>query len=387
MIGKTGEAMSHELPSISVIIPTHNEEKTIGAMLRNTLDLNYPVGKLEILVVDGASTDGTRKIVQQYADESRVRLVTQESRSGWNSGVQEGVDRAKGDIIVLSGSDVFYDRDAMARLCSHFDDPQVGAVTGRQLLFNSDETFAAQMESEYRRTQDFVSAAESILDQPFDVKGEIVAVRKWILNAAIARTRKAYGAQDAWTGTLDVCVAFETKAQGKELIFEPEATYSEYAPASMRERVRMQVRRAKVLIESTSPYLWMIFEPRFGRFGMLIFPYHFLMLTILPWILLLGLMSICIAALSNPYYLILFVPIIVVVVPKKGRVLLSSFVIAQISLVLATCLVATRKTLLIKTIKSTRRLPERRAETGSSNNLNGVFPEIPGYQMCFRQVL
>ena len=349
--------MDHELPSISVIVTTYNEGKTIGAMLRNTVDLNYPGERLEILVVDGASTDETRKIVQQYTDDRRVRLVTQESRSGWNSGVQEGVDRANGDVIVLSGADVFYDRDAITRLCSHFGDPQVGAVTGRQLLFNSDETFATQMEREYRRSQDFVSVAESILDQPFDVKGEIVAVRKWIMNEAIERTGKAFGTQDAWTGTLDACVAFETKAQGKKLIFEPEATYSEYTPTSMRERLRMQVHRGKVLIESTSSYLWMIYKPRFGKFGMLIFPYHLAMLTLMPWVFLAGLGCVSLAALANPLYMLVFTPAILVAFTNRGRIFLCSFALAQVSLVRAMLLIATRKTSPIKRIESTRRLP------------------------------
>jgi cellulose synthase/poly-beta-1,6-N-acetylglucosamine synthase-like glycosyltransferase len=351
LITNREEATDYGLPTISIIVPTHNEGKSIGAMLQNTLRLNYPIENIETIVVDGASTDETRQVVQQYADGKRLRLVAQESRSGWNSAVLEGVQKSKGNVIVLSGSEVFYDREAMTRLCAHFADPQVGAVTGKEILFNADEDLATRMEEEYRRAQDFVSMAESMLDQPFDVKGEIVAVRRSIMNAAIQRMGKAT------RGSLDACVAFETKAQGEKLIFEPEATYSEYAPTGIQERLGMQVRRGKVLIESVAIYLWMLWKPRYGNFGMLIFPCHFVMLTLLPWVFFVGLASVLLLALVNPYYIGVLTLAVAVAFWKKWRMLLISFLLSQLSLVLAMCMIATHRTLTIRRIDSTRRLP------------------------------
>jgi biofilm PGA synthesis N-glycosyltransferase PgaC len=341
------------LPITSIIIPTYNEARTIGAMLRNSLDLDYPKGKLEIIVVDGASEDETLNIVKKYVDDGLVKLVAQQKRSGWNNAVREGLLHASGQVVVLSGSEVFYERQAMIRLCVHFADPLVGAAVGRQVLYNADESLATRMEREYRIPQDFISEAESRLDQPFDAKGEIVAVRRWILEKAIDRLENRAG------GTLDACIPFETKAQHMKLVFEPEANYSEYTPSSIQERLEMQVRRGKHLIESTLPYLWMTWNPSFGSFGVLIFPFHLLMIAAFPWILLVGLVSFSLAVASHPLCLVILIPSIVLSLSKKGRALLSSFVLAQISLVLAMCTIVIRKNLPIKRIDSTRRIPAR----------------------------
>ena len=340
------------LPTISIIVPTYNEGTTIGSMIRNTLTVRYPPEKMEVLVVDGGSTDETCGAVEQFVEDKRVTLVRQQSRGGWNRAVEEGLRHARGDILVLSGSDVFYDGEAMIRLCAHFGDPEVGAVTGRQVLFNEDETFVTRMEREYQGSQDFVNAAESVLDQPFYVRGEIVAVKKWIMNAAVERVGNKAG------GSLDACVSFETKAQGQRLVFDPEATYSEYTPSTARDRLGMQVRRGKSLIESAARYVWMIWRPRFGTFGMLILPYHLAMLTVLPWIFFLGSVLILAAVLSHAYYLAVFIPAVGVALHKRGRMWLASFVLAQVSLGLAMCSIATRRTYLIKRIDSTRRIPE-----------------------------
>jgi len=359
---RNGETMDSALPTISIIVATYNEERTIGAMLRNTLAVRYPTEKMEILVVDGASTDQTCKVVERV-DDKRVRLVRQVSRSGWNCAVQEGLRQAKGDIVVLSGADVFYDSEAMARLCGHFEDPQVGAATGRQVLFNDDETLSTRMEREYQKSQDFVSAAESILDQPFYSRGEIVAVRKWIMNAVAKRMGDGAG------GSLDAYVPFETKAQGQRFVFDPEAIYSEYAPSTVRERLGMQVRRGRQLIGSAARYAWMVWKPRFGKFGMLILPCHLAMLTVMPWVFLIGSLSITLATLSHPYYLCAFIPPVAIALQTRGRAWLASLALAQVSLALAMCSMVVGKTYLIKTVESTRRLPEP-VTVNHANNLS-----------------
>jgi hypothetical protein len=76
----------------------------------------------------------------------------------------------------------------------------------------------------------------------------------------------------------------------------------------------------------------MIWNPGYGKFGMLRFPYHLVMLMLPPWILLVGLVSVAVASLSNPYYLAAFIPPIAAAFHRRVRILISSFVLAQISL-------------------------------------------------------
>ena len=347
---KSRPLTSADLPTVSIIVPTYNESNIIGSLLQNHIDLDYPRERFEVIVVDSASKDNTCDIVSEYVKSGLVRLVREDRRSGWNNAVRNGLLHANGQVVILSGSDVFYEKEAIIRLCEHFADPSAGAVVGKQVLFNADESLATQMETGYRAIQDRLIEWESMLDQPFDVKGEIVAVRKWILERLIERTKNQA------RGVFDICIALETKAQGMKLVFEPKATYSEYTPPTIRDRLGMQTRRAKLLIESTAFYLWMIWNPRFGKFGTLIFPFHLCMLVVFPWLFLGGFLSLFAAAVSNPFYLMIFVLPIAVSFSNRGRVLLISFAMAQISLVLAMCTIVTRKDLPIRRIDSTRRV-------------------------------
>lgn len=363
-LGTNGNTTIRELPTTSIIVPTYNECKTIGAMLRNTMGLAYPSGRIETIVVDGGSDDGTRDVVDEYVRNGSAKLVTQTKRSGWNDAVREGLMRANGEIAVLSGSEVFYEQRAITWLCDHFVDPRVGAVVGKQTLYNAGESLATQMEREYRISQDVLMAAESKIDQPFDVKGEILAVRKWILERAIERLKYRS------SGVLDACAAYETRAQGMRLVFEPRATYSEYAPRSIPERLGMQVRRGKILIESTLPYLWMVWNPRFGKFGTMIFPFHLFLLVAIPWLFFVGWISFFIGALSNPLYLMILSLPIAVSLSRRGRTLLSSFTMAQVSLAIAMGLIVINKNLTIKRIDSTRRIPKNEVDVKKASSVS-----------------
>jgi glycosyltransferase involved in cell wall biosynthesis len=334
------------LPSVTIIVPTYNEEVIIEKMLQNTLKLNYPVEKMEILIVDSGSTDQTSGVVRRYLNDSRVRLITHESRKGWNLAVDDACRHASGDIIVFAGADVFYDTEAIRWLCMHFKDPHIGSVTGRQVLFNQNQTFATRMERDYRRAQEFLTAGESIIDQPFDIKGEILAVRKGILLAIMNRIGSR--------GSLDACVPLETKAQGYRLAYEHHAVYSEAAPTMNRDRFHMQIRRGKNLTESAMYYTWMMGKRKFGLFGTLILPYHIAMLTVMPWIFFAGLACLFAGILFNPSYILLLVIPAVGLLSGRWRTWLCSLFAGQAALAIALPLALTHRDFLINRIDSTR---------------------------------
>src|ERR1700756_4936108 len=87
-----------ELPFVSIIMPIRNEERAISRVLDCLLAQDYPQDRLEILVADGMSTDGTRRIVSvAAAGDSRIRLLDNPQRimaSGFNLGLKS----ARGDI-------------------------------------------------------------------------------------------------------------------------------------------------------------------------------------------------------------------------------------------------------------------------------------------------
>lgn len=98
------------LPFISVILPVYNEERAISRVLYSLLDQDYPRHRMEILVVDGMSTDETRRKVNAAAVDSRVRLLNNPRRI-MAAGFNLGLKASRGDIIVMMGGHTEIARD------------------------------------------------------------------------------------------------------------------------------------------------------------------------------------------------------------------------------------------------------------------------------------
>ena len=126
-------------PKISVLIAAYNEEAAIGRKLEQTLALEYPKDKLEVVVVSDGSTDRTESIVETAGD-SRIRLVRMPRRGGKTTAQNEAVKHCTGEVIVFSDATATYHPKALLYLAAHYADSKVGAVSGRYKYFDPEET-------------------------------------------------------------------------------------------------------------------------------------------------------------------------------------------------------------------------------------------------------
>ena len=109
-----------------------------------------------------------------------MKLVKQGSRKGFNSAVIDGFNQTSGDIIFITGAEGRVEPNAIRIIVNHFADPKVGAVNGTMRLNNNEDTASVEIEASYRGFYDFLRVAESNMDTPFDIKGEIAATRRVI---------------------------------------------------------------------------------------------------------------------------------------------------------------------------------------------------------------
>jgi cellulose synthase/poly-beta-1,6-N-acetylglucosamine synthase-like glycosyltransferase len=123
------------LPKISVLIAAYNEEAGIGKKLEQTLALEYPADKMDILVLSDCSTDRTDEIVNEFADP-RVRLLRAPHRRGKTNAQNLGAEAAQGEILIFSDATTVYHPMALQYLACNFADPKIGAVSGRYQYFD-----------------------------------------------------------------------------------------------------------------------------------------------------------------------------------------------------------------------------------------------------------
>ncbi|MDH7489309.1 MAG: glycosyltransferase family 2 protein [Anaerolineae bacterium] len=161
-------------PSVSLIIAAHNEEACIREKLENSLALDYPRDKLEILVASDASTDRTNDIVAEFAGQG-VRLNTVPERRGKSYAQNHTVEMATGDVLVFSDANSMYEPDAVAKLVRNLADPNVGYVSG-ELRYRRPRSAIGAGEGLYWRYETWIKRKESETGNIINGNGAIYAV-------------------------------------------------------------------------------------------------------------------------------------------------------------------------------------------------------------------
>jgi cellulose synthase/poly-beta-1,6-N-acetylglucosamine synthase-like glycosyltransferase len=216
-------------PTVSIVIAAHNEAARIGATLENKLCLEYPLNKVQIIVVSDASTDGTDAIARQVGG-LRVLVIRQEPRRGKTAALNLGVKEASGDIVVFADANSMYAADALHLLVRNFRDSQVGYVTGR--LVYGGRTGAGIGSTAYMAYEDLLRRSETRLGSIVGVNGGIDAVRRSLYVPM----------QDEQLP--DFVLPLSVVQRGFRVVYEPEAILNEASLTSSREEYRMRVRVA-----------------------------------------------------------------------------------------------------------------------------------------------
>ncbi|MGC8856508.1 MAG: glycosyltransferase [Anaerolineae bacterium] len=121
-------------PTVTILVAAYNEEAVMADKLENCLSLDYPAEKLQVLVAADGSTDRTAEIVRLFADRG-VDLCYERARRGKMAAINHAMSLARGEIVVFSDANNFYQRQALRELLRPFADPQVGAVSGPKSAF------------------------------------------------------------------------------------------------------------------------------------------------------------------------------------------------------------------------------------------------------------
>jgi cellulose synthase/poly-beta-1,6-N-acetylglucosamine synthase-like glycosyltransferase len=134
-------------PPVSVLVPCRNEELVIEGLVSCLLALDYPHDLLELIVIDDGSDDRTGEILDRLAStEPRLRCLhrPQGARGGKSAALNAALASVRGEVIVVFDADHKCNPDVIKRLVRHFADPAVGAVQGRCIIRNSEESSLAR---------------------------------------------------------------------------------------------------------------------------------------------------------------------------------------------------------------------------------------------------
>lgn len=280
------------LPFVTVLITAFNEESSIEAKLKNTLDLDYPAEKLEILVASDGSTDDTDEIVKTFASRG-VKLFRQEGRAGKTITQNNAVGVALGEIILFSDATTHYSPDVLRKLLPAFADETVGCVAGRLIYTDPTETNVGSGARSYWNYETLLKNAESDACSLIGASGCLYAVRKSAYEPMYA----------AACSDFLICTLLYRK--GLRSVFEPEATCFETTNEQAGDEMRMRVR----VISQTFTDLWqnrdMLNPFRSGFYAVELIS-HKLLRYFVPVLLLAAFLSNGALAISSAFFAALF---------------------------------------------------------------------------------
>lgn len=241
-------------PSISVIIAAHNEEADIAAKIENTLALDYPKEKLEIIVVSDCSTDRTDEIVRAYSCHGVV-LHRQQERRGKTMAQNSAVAVSSGEILIFTDATTSYESDVLRKITRSFADPEVGCVGGQLVYVDNSKTSIGRGCSSYWSYEKFMKSCESQAGSLIGVSGCLYAVRRCSYTPLAADMSS------------DFVIASDIQLKGLRTVYEPEAICTEVTNQRSRDEFRMRVRVIEQTMSAMRRYREVISIRRHGMFA------------------------------------------------------------------------------------------------------------------------
>lgn len=226
-------------PSVTIMVAAYNEEAVIGDCLDSLAKLDYPDGRLDILVINDRSRDMTREIVDDkvamYGGRIRALHRDFDAKPGKPAAMADGLKTVTSEVLVFFDADYLPDPQLLKKLVAPFVDPQVGATMGRVVPYNTDANVLTRLlDVERRGGYTIDQAARGRLNLLPQFGGTVGGIRVSAMNEV--------GGWSADTLAEDTDVTYRLFIGGYTVEYVDDAVCYEESPEDWRIRLK-QVRR------------------------------------------------------------------------------------------------------------------------------------------------
>lgn len=217
-------------PSVSVIIPAYNAEKTIENCLNAVLKQKYPRNKYEVIVVNDGSTDRTKEIVSKFP----VRLINQKN-AGPAKARNRGVRNAKANIVVFIDSDCVPGSTCLKNLVASLSDLEIVGVSGTYRTKNKDSFMARftgyEIEQRHNKMKE-----KSMID--------FIGTFNCAYRRNIFLQFGGFNTKFRTSSGEDPDLSYRISKRGYKLVFQPSAYVYHFHPNSLKKYLRQKFWRA-----------------------------------------------------------------------------------------------------------------------------------------------
>ena len=293
------------LPSVAILVPVHNEAKTIRFKLDNLRKVQYPSDKIEIVIVNDASKDKTMNEISQYLESNpslKLKIFDNKEHLGKVNCLNRALKSVNADVVILSDADCFWSSDILQKALPYLSDPKVGAITARELLLNNGSSWVTLGEQFYDSIVQAIRIGESKVHSTIFFQGGFAAYKR---NLVLE-----------FNETDDSGTALDVVQKNLRSLLIPEIAFYTTFPATWNDKIDLKIRRASQLQHLWIKCLNLLIQGKLNIPKKIAIPEVFMHVFNPLLLLALGVLSVF-ASVQNPYFLLVLVFVLGIAVMIK----------------------------------------------------------------------
>src|SRR3989338_10559040 len=253
-------------PFFSTIVPAYNEEKSITATLQSLVNLEYPKDRIEIIVVNDGSKDHTQKIVEQFIAQhpaQDITLLNQENQ-GKGKAMNKGLTVAKGEYFACLDADSFIAPNGLQAMLPIFEqDRNIAAVCPLLKVKNPQNILQKVQWYEY---------VVNMFYKFLNAKLDCIHVTPGPFSVYKTKIIKNLGGYDENTITEDLEIAIRLQKYQYKIAQTFDTVVETIVPTTWKKLFRQRIRWYKGSVDNSLKYRKLIFNKKYGDFGIIRMP-------------------------------------------------------------------------------------------------------------------
>lgn len=246
-------------PTVTVLVPAHNEEKVISHALEALLEVDYPRSRYRIMPVDDRSSDRTREIIEDYRQQNPTIITPfyrDEGKAGKAAALKDATALIESELIVVFDADYIPGRGLIKQIVSPFFDPEIGAVMGRVVPHNTGSNILT-------RLLDMERSGGYQVDQQARMNMRLVPQYGGSVGGVRLSALKAVGGWNDNALAEDTDLTYRLLLRGYNVAYENRCECYEEVPETWQERNRQIMRWATGHNQAAFKYAWrVVVSPR-----------------------------------------------------------------------------------------------------------------------------
>ncbi len=266
---RTKKLILKNYPTVTIIVPCYNEEENICLTIDSLIGLDYPRGKLNILVVDDGSKDNTWSVLQKYAKHPLVKL-SQKENGGKHTALNLGITNTESEFVGCLDSDSSVHPEALKRIMTFFDNKEVMAVAPSILVREPKNMVQYAQRAEFDMSH-YIKKMLAFLKGIHVTPGPFSIFRREVFDK-IGLYHKAHNTEDQE-------IALRMHKNGLLIDHCPDAYVYAGSPNTIPKLYKQRVRWMYGFMKNALDYKEFFFRPKYGTIGMFTLPSGFISIS------------------------------------------------------------------------------------------------------------